>query len=257
MSYPLVSVVIPTYNSGRTIEKTLKSILGQSYSNIEVIVVDNCSSDNTRSIALKYTRNIICIGCSRSRARNIGVNVSRGDYVVFIDSDEELTSNVIAECVDEFRRGVDAVIIPEFSFSKSIVLKALNIGRRLPEAQIPRAYRRRLIDRLKGFDEDLTFGEDWDLYIRALKIGVRISSIRSYIIHHEAETFKQYVRKYYDYGGSFKHLHGKHRGYTIKRYGLTPKLLRSIIKVRSPTILLYITIRFILTISTILGAITG
>ncbi|MEM1546853.1 MAG: glycosyltransferase [Candidatus Methanomethylicia archaeon] len=253
----LVSVVIPTYNSERTVERTLKSILNQSYGDIEVIVIDNCSSDNTRGKALKYTENIICVKCSRSRARNIGVNIANGDYIVFIDSDEELTGNVIAECVNEFIKGADAVIIPEISFSSSILLKALNIGRKLYEAQIPRAYRKSILDMLGGFDEELTFGEDWDLYIRALKRGLKTSSINSYIIHHEAESFKQYVRKYYDYGRSFKILHRKHRGYAIKRYGLTPKLLVSIVKVRDPAIPLYITIRLILTISTILGVATG
>jgi len=253
----LVSIIIPTYNSSRTIERTLKSIVGQSYRDVEVIVVDNCSVDNTRSIALKYTGNVICVRCSRGKARNIGVSMARGSYILFVDSDEELTGNVIAECIGQFRRGVDAVVIPEVSFTSSIALKALNIGRKLPESQIPRAYRREVIDRLKGFDEELVFGEDWDLYIRALRSSIKTSSIKSYIIHHEAESFKQYVRKYYCYGKSFKKLHEKHKGYVIKRYGLTPRLIGNIAKIRDPATPIYIIIRFILTITTILGMITG
>ena len=253
----LVSIIIPTYNSSRTIERTLKSIVGQSYRDVEIIVVDNCSVDNTRSIALKYTGNVVCVKCSRGRARNIGVSMARGSYILFVDSDEELTRDVVAECISQFRRGVDAVVIPEVSFTSSIVLKALNIGRKLPESQIPRAYRKEVVDRLKGFDEELVFGEDWDLYIRALRNGVEVSSIKSYIIHHEAESFKQYVRKYYSYGKSFKKLHEKHKGYVVKRYGLTPKLLRDIVKIRDSSIPIYIAIRFILTITTILGMIVG
>jgi glycosyltransferase involved in cell wall biosynthesis len=55
---PLVSVIIPTFNSSRTIEKTLKSIKNQSYNNIEIIVIDNNSTDNTKEISLKYTENV-------------------------------------------------------------------------------------------------------------------------------------------------------------------------------------------------------
>jgi probable beta-1,3-galactosyltransferase len=55
MKNPLVSVIIPTYNSSRTLEKCLKSIKNQTYKNIEIIVVDNNSIDNTKEIAKKYT----------------------------------------------------------------------------------------------------------------------------------------------------------------------------------------------------------
>jgi glycosyltransferase involved in cell wall biosynthesis len=55
MNNLLVSVIIPTYNSSRTLEKCLESIKNQSYKNIEIIVVDNNSKDNTKEIALKFT----------------------------------------------------------------------------------------------------------------------------------------------------------------------------------------------------------
>ncbi len=55
MENPLVSVIIPTYNSSRTLEKCLESIKNQTYKNVEIIVVDNNSTDNTKEIAKKYT----------------------------------------------------------------------------------------------------------------------------------------------------------------------------------------------------------
>jgi glycosyltransferase involved in cell wall biosynthesis len=55
MDNPLVSVIIPTYNSSRTLKKSLESIKNQTYENIEIIVVDNNSKDNTKDIALEYT----------------------------------------------------------------------------------------------------------------------------------------------------------------------------------------------------------
>jgi glycosyltransferase involved in cell wall biosynthesis len=58
MINPLVSLIIPTYNSSKTIEDCLKSIKNQNYENIELIVVDNNSKDNTKEIALKYTNKV-------------------------------------------------------------------------------------------------------------------------------------------------------------------------------------------------------
>ena len=59
MENPLVSVIIPTYKSSRTLEKCLESIKNQTYKNIEIIVVDNNSTDNTKEIAKKFTQKVI------------------------------------------------------------------------------------------------------------------------------------------------------------------------------------------------------
>jgi probable beta-1,3-galactosyltransferase len=59
MEKPVVSVIIPTYKSSRTLEKCLESIKNQTYKNIEIIVVDNNSTDNTKEIAKKFTQKVI------------------------------------------------------------------------------------------------------------------------------------------------------------------------------------------------------
>ena len=89
----LVSVIIPTYNREKTIIKCIDSVLKQTYKNIEVIVVDDCSSDNTEKIVkstygtkvkyLKLKKNSgACI------ARNKGIDISKGEYIAFQDSDD-------------------------------------------------------------------------------------------------------------------------------------------------------------------------
>ena len=100
----LVSVVVPTYNSEETIAVCLNSIKRQQYSNIEIIIVDNHSADQTREIAKGFGK-VYNKGPERSTQRNFGAKNANGDYLFFVDSDMELSSNVIEECVKKVLEG--------------------------------------------------------------------------------------------------------------------------------------------------------
>jgi len=115
MSEPLVSAVIPTYNSEKTLEKCLKSIRRQTYRNLEIIVVDKFSKDRTVEIAKRYGARIIYDEGERTRAKNIGLKKAKGKYVLFVDSDMELSKDVVEECVElaEKNNKVGGIIIPE------------------------------------------------------------------------------------------------------------------------------------------------
>ncbi|EJC6792495.1 glycosyltransferase family 2 protein [Vibrio parahaemolyticus] len=110
--HQLVSVIIPTYNSSATIEATIKSVLKQTYKNIEIIVVDDCSSDfvllekivgslNTGQIKLyRQPRNL-----NGAAARNKGVELSSGDVICFLDSDDLWLDDKIYKQMKVFRQG--------------------------------------------------------------------------------------------------------------------------------------------------------
>src|SRR3989344_3215998 len=83
----LVSIVITTRNSASTIGELLKSIKVQDYSRIEIIVVDNKSSDGTGEIAAQYTKKVFDKGPERSAQRNFGARKAKGQYLFFLDSD--------------------------------------------------------------------------------------------------------------------------------------------------------------------------
>lgn len=99
----LVSVIIPVYNTAFYIEKCIYSVLSQDYPNIEIILVNDCSTDNSAAIcdqfAIKYT-NISCIHHEKnlglSATRNSGLTAVKGDYVLFLDSDDTLLPNTIS-----------------------------------------------------------------------------------------------------------------------------------------------------------------
>lgn len=90
----MVSVIVPTFNRGRTILRAINSILNQTYKDIEVIVVDDCSTDDTKIKIESLNNNMITyIKHDRNKgacaARNTGIKVARGEYIAFLDSDDE------------------------------------------------------------------------------------------------------------------------------------------------------------------------
>src|SRR3990172_11954649 len=103
MDTPLVSIIITTKNEENNIANCLKSIKAQSYpqEKIEIIVVDNASTDKTKEIALTYTDKVFDKGPERSAQRNYGmIDKSSGHYVMYIDADMILSPDLISACVN-------------------------------------------------------------------------------------------------------------------------------------------------------------
>lgn len=91
---PKISIIVPMYNAEKHIKKTLQTISQQTYSNFEVLMIDDCSTDNTKEIAESYLKNnrftLIALKTNSgvANARNIGIENSTGDYICFLDSDD-------------------------------------------------------------------------------------------------------------------------------------------------------------------------
>lgn len=118
-----ISVIIPVYNAEKVVKKCLNSIINQYYKNIEIIIVNDGSNDNTLSIikSLKDKR-IKVINKQNggvSSARNVGINNSTGKYIVFVDADDYLPKNAISTLYDKLNKDIDFVIgnyyIPQYS----------------------------------------------------------------------------------------------------------------------------------------------
>src|SRR5438067_1284563 len=106
----LVSVIIPSRNSESTIAECLKSIILQSYSPIEIIVVDRFSIDSTKTIARSMGALVISHSGERSMAKNMGAKFAKGEYLYFVDANHKLGPDAISDCVKMIDR-VDAVLI--------------------------------------------------------------------------------------------------------------------------------------------------
>ena len=117
MNKPLITVIVPIYNASRYLAECLDSITKQSYKNLEIICVDDGSTDSSVSIVKKYIRqdDRICLisqeNSGQSAARNKALRMAQGEYISFIDSDDIIDKNFFSKAVSTFSKyKVDAVI---------------------------------------------------------------------------------------------------------------------------------------------------
>lgn len=109
MNNPLVSIVIPCYNVENYVKECLDSVINQTYKNIEIVCVDDGSSDNTLRILRKYRETddrIIIVSQSnrgQATARNIGTEISCGKYIMYVDSDDYIDRTIVEYCVDNMK----------------------------------------------------------------------------------------------------------------------------------------------------------
>lgn len=102
MKYPLISIIIPIYNSDKYLQRCIDSVLAQDYSNIEIILVDDGSKDKSPTICDTYAtqnKNIITLHIPNggaSLARRKGIEIAKGQYLSFVDSDDYVTKNYIS-----------------------------------------------------------------------------------------------------------------------------------------------------------------
>lgn len=125
----LVSIIIPAYNVESYIEECIKSLINQTYQNIEVIIIDDGSTDKTLNIIKKYkdldSRIVYLVqeNSGMSKARNKGIEYSNGEYISFIDSDDIVCSNFISLLVKNIENGdYDISVCDYFKFSDNMNL---------------------------------------------------------------------------------------------------------------------------------------
>jgi glycosyltransferase involved in cell wall biosynthesis len=202
----LVSVIVPARNSSDTIGQCLRSIRSQSHEAIELIVVDNGSSDETPRIAAELADAVLDIGPERSAQRNAGARASHGAYLVFIDSDMLLRSHVVCDCVARVDAGADAVVIPEASFGKGFWARCKALERSCYHGdetiEAARFFRRQVFFAVGGYDEMLPFAcEDWDIHARVRASGGRVDRAEAMIDHDEgALRLRELLARKYYYG---------------------------------------------------------
>ena len=182
---PLVSVVVATYNMGRFLPEAVRSALGQTYSNVEVIIVDDGSSDDTPAIVTQW-RDEVRVRVHRqsnqgqTSAKNKGIELSRGSYLGFLDADDVWLPDKLARQMPLFAGR------PQVGVVYSDYERMDQDGRPLPKGPT-RMYRGRIsaqllidnfvsfpsavvrracLDRYGAFDTSLDMGIDYDLWLR-------------------------------------------------------------------------------------------
>jgi glycosyltransferase involved in cell wall biosynthesis len=187
-----ISFIVPTRNSARTITACVRSLVTQLDADVEVVVVDNHSTDGTADRATAAgAHRVLTAGPERCAQRNAGTAASTGDIVVFIDSDMVVEPAVARQILEAFAgdETIGALIIPERSFGQGfwtqcrVLEKSLYVGNESVEAA--RAFRREVIEAVGGWNEQLTAAEDWDLDDRIRAHGVAVGRVPAFIWHDE------------------------------------------------------------------------
>jgi glycosyltransferase involved in cell wall biosynthesis len=202
---PRVSVIIPTYNRAEFIAETVESVLDQTYQNMETIVIDDGSTDNTRDVLRKYQDKIDYIyqdRSERSKARNEGFRHSKGDYIAFLDSDDvwlpaklEKQVQILDETPDMGLVYTDVEFIDEKGNvydgeacwdtpARKVLYEDLMTHNVITGSLSAIMVRRECLDKVGLFDESMTICEDLDLYRRIAryykfhKIDLQLVKIR-------------------------------------------------------------------------------
>ena len=119
-SSPLVTIIIPTYNNEKLFPLCASSIQKQTYSNLEVLVVDNYSTDHTADLARSHGFRVLQLRGNRMIARDLGLREASGDYVLFLDSDHVLDPHCVERLVERSANSqVDALVLFERSSGSS------------------------------------------------------------------------------------------------------------------------------------------
>ena len=208
---PLFSVVIPTYNHGKYLGRCLQSVLDQTYTNWEVIIVDNHSTDDTEDVVNSFTderftyvkvhnNGIIAV------SRNVGIKAANGEWIAFLDSDDWWTSNKLNVCLNYINNTVDLLyhdlqIIPRRSWPFSNSLKGRQLkypvlidllvgGNAISNSSV--VVRKYLLDEINGINEDreLMAAEDYNTWLRIARLTDQFvylpQILGSYFVHSQA-----------------------------------------------------------------------
>jgi len=202
-----VSIIVPCYNHGHYLSHAISSVLAQTFTHWEAIIVDDGSTDNTHEVAAQVAdprvHYIYQVNQGLSAARNTGIRSAVGEYLAFLDADDEWEPRFLERCVDVLSRQetVTAVV----TLTRFIDESGTELPRQGGQAIRSAEFRERLIEggffppnaivvqtdavRQVGlFDESLTSVEDWDLWLRITDAGGIMQSISEPLARYRIST---------------------------------------------------------------------
>lgn len=182
-SYPLVSVVIPTYNRKDVVIAAIGSVVKQEYKNFELIVVDDGSADGTKECIERMFPDIMVVRQENkgvSSARNLGIENARGDYIAFLDSDDRWMPNKLLRQVEYIRKYPEYAIChtEEIWYRNNVRVNPMQKHQDASADLFAKSLRiciistssvlikKMVFDDIGLYDNDLVACEDYDLWIR-------------------------------------------------------------------------------------------
>jgi glycosyltransferase involved in cell wall biosynthesis len=181
MKSPLVSVIIPVYNGDQYLDDTLQSILSQNYAPVEIIVVDDGSTDKTADLVRAYDtiHYIYQHNQGPSSARNTGIAASQGEFVAFLDADDMWVPEKLSLQVGYLIQHPDVGFV--YAYRRMILEKGIEVPPWYIDKDHPALFagalvaRRNIFDNVGVFNPEYRFGENAEWLARAKDAGISMS----------------------------------------------------------------------------------
>lgn len=213
---PLVSVIIPSYNHAHYLGRALQSVLDQTYTNWEAIVVDNHSTDHTDKVIEGFAHpRIKCLKINNNgvigASRNLGIRAANGVWVAFLDSDDWWVNDKLLSCVQQINheydfvyhdlvivgssaRGIWKKLIKSWQVKCPVLLDLIENGNAIATSSV--LVRFEFLNRINGMNEslDMVAAEDYNAWLRIADLGARFKYIPKalgfYQVHAESMSRK-------------------------------------------------------------------
>lgn len=234
MNLPLVSVVIPCYNDALYIEQSVNSALNQTHSNIEVIVVDDGSNEDTKKVLQKLepkiTKLVTQENQGQSTARNVGIKTALGDYILVLDSDDFFEPSFCEKAIVQFEK--DNTIKITTSYVKRLCLTGKNDIFKPAGGSIINfmkyngatgsvIFKKKDWESVGGYDEDMKQGfEDWEFYIRLLQEDGYAYVIPEPLFNYRIKEFSTTSKANKIRSSLLQYIYFKHKDLYIDNYEL-------------------------------------
>lgn len=200
-----VSIITVVYNGAKTIEKTIQSVLNQSYKNIEYIIVDGLSEDGTQEIIEKYRSRIAVFISEKDDglydAMNKGIRSATGDIVGIINSDDWYAENAVKKVVNYFEQSQQELVYGRIVYVYPDGRKKLEVKKPLNQIWYSMAtphptifIKRSIYEKLGYFDTEYKIAADYDYILKLYSKGVRfgyIDEVIAYFRYGGLSTFRQ------------------------------------------------------------------
>lgn len=203
---PLISVIIGVYNGAPYVAEAIESVLAQTYSPVELIVVDDGSDDETPVIAQGYRPRLVYIRQDRrgmGAGRNRGVEAAAGEFLTFLDADDRFTSDKLGRQMDAFREDpsldvvfghINEFISPELAPEVAARLRAPAKNMPWPTPNLM-LVRRAAFDAVGPFSTSLRVGIGVDWYARSLERGLRAATPATVVLERRLHAQNNGIRE--------------------------------------------------------------
>ncbi|MFV8368173.1 glycosyltransferase family 2 protein [Flavobacterium sp. LB2R40] len=191
MNNKKVTIIVPCYNQAQFLEEALQSVLNQTYTNWECIIVNDGSPDNTEEIAKSWMDNdsrfvyLKKDNGGLSSARNLGIVHAIGEFILPLDADDKISVNYIASAIESFEQDVLLKVVyckaekfgDEIGMWELAPFSLFNLSRK-NMIFCSAMYRKRDWERVGGYDVKMVYGwEDWEFWIATLKNGGNVKCL--------------------------------------------------------------------------------